>query len=610
MVLARFLDDPTFSVLNSLIFFHQVDIVNYLQANTEFLGALFAIFEGDEATARKKEAVQFIQTCCAISKSIQAQNRNQLYHNFIAHGLFNIIVFSLRHRDASLRVAGTDILVALIDHDPHMVRNYIFAAIKEKRKPLTDTLIELLLIEVDLGVKSQMADAIKILLDPSANQPPMEVMRQNGDFAKGQRQYFAPHTEQFISSFYEDSAMKLFQPLKDLEHRTTLSGMSVQEISLYTHLVEVLSFFLRLHSYKSKQFIMEQHLHSRVAQLLSCPQKYMKLTALKWFRVCIGLQDEFHNRRLIEGNLLEPILEILYETMPRDNLLNSACLEMFEYISREKIKQLMSHLVERYRDRLMEITYVDTFRQLVLNFENREEAVHDDSTFVTEEIPSQPVNGQGYLGLREDPDEEAYYAEEAADEEDDEDIVLPMDNGTTNGLHPVKPLVNYPDDDEDDGIDLLASSPDKKDHVEETDPIEDVLDSPPARGRDRRPVPVDGSPGQLTPPESIATKRRREEDEEDDEISKLMGGQVKRRNSSASVGTRLENASLHERNHATHLLSNGETAHNDANDINNGILGQTLRRVKAMKTRNDTPLDKQIQLSHANEARVQDDGGG
>jgi len=37
VVPARILDDPTFSVLNSLIFFHQVDIVQHLQSNGPFL---------------------------------------------------------------------------------------------------------------------------------------------------------------------------------------------------------------------------------------------------------------------------------------------------------------------------------------------------------------------------------------------------------------------------------------------------------------------------------------------------------------------------------------------------------------------------------------------
>ena len=37
VVLARILDDPTFSVLNSMIFFNQVEIVGHIQVNSEFL---------------------------------------------------------------------------------------------------------------------------------------------------------------------------------------------------------------------------------------------------------------------------------------------------------------------------------------------------------------------------------------------------------------------------------------------------------------------------------------------------------------------------------------------------------------------------------------------
>ncbi len=62
----------------------------------------------------------------------------------------------------------------MIDHDPAMVRAYIYKAINEKRTPLTETLIELLLVEVDLGVKAQAADAIKVLLEPQPPQPPQQ----------------------------------------------------------------------------------------------------------------------------------------------------------------------------------------------------------------------------------------------------------------------------------------------------------------------------------------------------------------------------------------------------------------------------------------------------
>lgn len=222
VVLARILDDPTFSVLNSLIFFHQVDIVQHLQQNQAFLKELFSIFTPQEnSVQRKKDAVLFIQQCCTIAKSLQAQARAQLYSNFLSGGLFNVITFALRHTDAAVRVAGTDILVALIDHDAIMMRSQIFKAINDKTKPLTDTLIELLLVETDLGVKAQMADAIKVLLDPNANTATMETLgRANSEFlAKVRSNAPSAPTETFIQNFYEDSAKKLFQPLKDLEGR-------------------------------------------------------------------------------------------------------------------------------------------------------------------------------------------------------------------------------------------------------------------------------------------------------------------------------------------------------------------------------------------------------
>jgi protein phosphatase-4 regulatory subunit 3 len=230
VVLARILDDPTFSVLNSLIFFHQVDIVQHLQANGAFLKELFGIFHAkDQSLQRRKDAVLFIQQCCAIAKSLQANGRAQLYQNFIGNGLLDVIQYALKHQDASVRVAGTDILVALIDHDALMVRSHIFKAIHEKGKPLTDTLIELLLIEVDLGVKAQMADAIKILLDPNANTASIEALgRTNSDFLAKIRGTLPaiPHPDGFIQNYYDESAKKLFQPFKDLEGRESSKSVA------------------------------------------------------------------------------------------------------------------------------------------------------------------------------------------------------------------------------------------------------------------------------------------------------------------------------------------------------------------------------------------------
>ena len=225
VVLARILDDPTFSVLNSLIFFNHVDIVNHLQSNSTYLMELFGIVDNPDSTPkRRKDAVDFVQTCCSIAKNLQPPARSQLYTNFLSHGLLPVITFALTSQEASMRVAGTDILVAMIDHDSNLVRGSITKQPGKKiPTPLMQTLITLLLTEGDPGVKAQVADAIKILLEPPVQPPPQEAPnRANAEIvskirviASGNQQ-----TQAFIEEFYHLSAEKLFQPLFSLQHST------------------------------------------------------------------------------------------------------------------------------------------------------------------------------------------------------------------------------------------------------------------------------------------------------------------------------------------------------------------------------------------------------
>ena len=221
VVLARILDDPTFSVLNSLIFFYQVDIVTHIQRDAKYIKDLFTIVnDRNTAAAQRKDAICFIQQCCAIAKNLQAPARTDLYQSFIGNGLLNVIVLALSQKEAQVRVAATDILVAMIDHDPAMVRAQVFKAMDENMTPITDTLIDLLLVEEDLGVKAQAADAIKILLDPQQNVLP-EGMRMGEHLMQKYRQNPAAHlqTENFIQDFYDNGARRLFGPLKALEKR-------------------------------------------------------------------------------------------------------------------------------------------------------------------------------------------------------------------------------------------------------------------------------------------------------------------------------------------------------------------------------------------------------
>jgi protein phosphatase-4 regulatory subunit 3 len=73
-----------------------------------------------------------------------------------------------------------------------------------------------------MGVKSQMADAIKVLLDPIANQQSVDMLnRTNSEYMAKVRTMgvITGSSEQFAQSFYDESAKKLFRPLRDLADR-------------------------------------------------------------------------------------------------------------------------------------------------------------------------------------------------------------------------------------------------------------------------------------------------------------------------------------------------------------------------------------------------------
>lgn len=74
--------------------------------------------------------------------------------------------------------------------------------------------------------------------------------------------------------------------------------------------------------------------------------KLTNVTAVvKLMRILVALRDAHFEKYLTKKNLLEPILDLVIETMPKDNLLNSACLEFFEFIKRVRWIKQISQLV-------------------------------------------------------------------------------------------------------------------------------------------------------------------------------------------------------------------------------------------------------------------------
>lgn len=251
------------------------------------------------------------------------------------------------------------------------------------------------------------------------------------------------------------------------------------------------------------------------------------------------LNDEFYNQQMIDDRLFEPIIDMLIETMPRDNLLNSACLDFFEYICSSNNRAVIAHIVTEYRDKLSTITYVQTFRNLIQRHDHQQsyQGNMEGSFMDTEEdTPGRnaPPRGTRWQGLREmDAAEEDYFnTSDDEDEQTDPNTPSKTTSGinSANGASPLKPLVDYPSDEENEiptDVELAGVLPSESKEESKVETTEE------AQKENASPTTLKSAPP--TPPERLSEKRRREEDE-DDEFTKLS--QNKRRTSSvSSVGS-------------------------------------------------------------------------
>lgn len=515
VVLARILDDPTFSILNTLIFFNQVDIIQHFQHNEEFLVALFGLFDTDQSqpipTERKADAILFIQQSTGIAKTLQAPARASLYKTFIEHGLFKVLVYSLGEGTPSnVRLAGADIVMAVIDHDPKLIRSFIIEQNTKGEVTLCDTLVKLLISEKDLGIKAQMAEAMRLLVDPSAG-PPAESGPQKPSESLARQRKEDPEAEKFLELFYLKSVLPLMTPLLEADLKQ-YKVITFEQTALYTHLCDLLCFFIRAHTFRSKFFILSQNISMAISHIFATNERHLQLAALRYFRVCIGINDEFYNRHLIKNNLFEPIVDLFVHCANRNNLLNSAILEFFETIRRENMKGVIYNLVENYRSKLESIK-LETAKALIYRYEQYQAPPPPvpDSQEAEEMIDTRPRSGRWQDRASMDQQEQDYFEQD----ENDPPSVSP--------LTPAKrPLVDLEYDGEDSDSRTLSE------------------DSPPASNSrevsENRPEEAAAGVAQVAASveDKIGEKRRRSTTEEDEEPS----GLVRNRKSSAVEGTR------------------------------------------------------------------------
>lgn len=536
VILARTLDDSTFAVVNSLIFYYQADIVIFCSTNESFLSSLFQLFEHEShATGDKKaEAIIFLQQLCATGKQVQLPSRLALYRTLTEWGLLIVLEYALSRNEARLRNAAAEILTSIIEYDASGVRAHILEQVDKGVTPLLTRLGSILHEEEgDLGLKIQITESIRILFDSgpdgSSGGPMLAQMLATASASAndGPRKN---DSERFLNWFYDGEVDHLFAPLRRLHRVKDINSQdghqylrvpSASLSALYNHLCELLTFVTIHHNFRSQYWVISSEIGNRVASLLFAREKHLRLSSLRFFRACLAKGNQFINKHFVKIDLLSAILCVVEAESARDNLVTSACLEFFEHIRKDSVKPLIKHLMERHETRVRALTHHNTighyFQAMIMQWERRPEASghgsqleqdRSSTTFEAEkERRTRDLARRGENRAAMDSDEENYFQEE-------EETEAETDKNKAALSQSEKGLVPYSLDADDEPMD------------KETDEI------PASKSPETRDVEnsLDEDELTLNALEGNVKRKKREAEEEDDD----MVGRLAKRKSLAS----------------------------------------------------------------------------
>ncbi|XP_063505431.1 serine/threonine-protein phosphatase 4 regulatory subunit 3B isoform X13 [Pongo pygmaeus] len=325
------------STLTSFIFFNKVEIVSMLQEDEKFLSEVFAQLT-DEATDddKRRELVNFFKEFCAFSQTLQPQNRDAFFKTLAKLGILPALEIVM------------DIL-------------------------LINVVIEQMICDTDpeLGGAVQLMGLLRTLIDPE-NMLATTNKTEKSEFLN----FFYNHcmhvlTAPLLTNTSEDKCEK--DNMVGSNKNNTICPDNYQTAQLLALILELLTFCVEHHTYHIKNYIMNKDLLRRVLVLMNSKHTFLALCALRFMRRIIGLKDEFYNRYITKGNLFEPVINALLDNGTRYNLLNSAVIELFEFIRVEDIKSLTAHIVENFYKALESIEYVQTFKGLKTKYEQEKD---------------------------------------------------------------------------------------------------------------------------------------------------------------------------------------------------------------------------------------------
>nr|CAG4641485.1 EOG090X01QS [Eurycercus lamellatus] len=358
-------EENMLSTLSSFIFFNKVEIVSLIQDDEKFLNELFThLTDETMELSKRRDLVLFLKEFCTFSQTLQPQSRETFFKTLASLGILPALEITLAVDDPATKSASIDILSYIVEFSPSMVRDYMLQQVnsaEDDEHLLLNIVIEQMMCDSDpeLGGAVQLSGILRLLIDPE---------NMLASINKSEK-------ADFLNFFYKHSMHVLVTPLLSNTTGDRPTKEDYPTVQLLGLILELLSFCVEHHTYHIKNYILNRDLLRRILVLMRSRHTFLVLSALRFLRKIISLKDEFYNRYIVKSNLLAPVVDAFLRNNGRYNLLDSAILELFEFIKMEDIKSLCVYVVDTFGKALDKVEYVQTFKCLRLRYDQQQDRI-------------------------------------------------------------------------------------------------------------------------------------------------------------------------------------------------------------------------------------------
>ncbi|VDO95304.1 unnamed protein product [Schistosoma curassoni] len=162
-------DEHTLSQLKAFVSINKMEIIRALQEDEEFMCRLFTRLKAaDTDLTHRRDLSLFVKEFCNIS--IQTDQKESFLSCLLQHGALRTAEVLLAIDDRDIKSAALEILQAFIEHQPSVVREYVFRETAPFRKDdelLINLMISQLLTDPDPGSDAFLLGyMLRILIDP------------------------------------------------------------------------------------------------------------------------------------------------------------------------------------------------------------------------------------------------------------------------------------------------------------------------------------------------------------------------------------------------------------------------------------------------------------